>query len=234
MKKVICLETAMPNLPSDFDYSATKNGAIDGALCRRREGDRRGLPVHRRAGMVSAWLSPIAAVVLVGLDQGRRAGGSINVATQRHSVTLKYRSRSYGEDWSDVEQRVAIEWTPCRFGGERPWFACSVSANGVYCGRTVTKLYGAGRLFACRHCYRLAYVSQKESAHQRGLGKSQKIRMRLGGSPNMLEDFPEKPKGMHWRTYERWCRVHDAAEERSTIGLMSFVGRLGRRLSRRA
>ena len=27
---------------------------------------------------------------------------SINVETQRHAVTLKYRSRSYGEDWSDV------------------------------------------------------------------------------------------------------------------------------------
>ena len=104
----------------------------------------------------------------------------------------------------------------------------------MYCGRRVTKLYGAGRLFACRHCYRLAYASQQESAHQRGLGKSQKIRMRLGGSPNMLEEFPDKPKGMHWRTYERWRRVHDAAEERSTIGLMGFVERLGRRSSRRA
>jgi hypothetical protein len=51
---------------------------------------------------------------------------SINVQTQRHSVTLKYRSRSYGEDWSDVEQRVTIAWTPCRFGGERPWFVCSL------------------------------------------------------------------------------------------------------------
>ena len=50
----------------------------------------------------------------------------------------------------------------------------------------------------------------------------------------MLEEFPDKPKGMHRRTYERWCRVHDAAEERSTIGLMSFVERLGRRTSRRA
>ena len=159
---------------------------------------------------------------------------SINVETQRHSVTLKYRSRSYGEDWSDVEQRVPIAWTPCRFGGERPWFVCSVASNGVYCGRRVTKLYGAGRLFACRHCYRLAYASQQESAHQRGLGKSQKIRMRLGGSPNMLEEFPDKPKGMHWRTYERWRRVHDVAEERSTIGLMGFVERLGRRTSRRA
>ena len=159
---------------------------------------------------------------------------SMNVETQRHAVTLKYRSRSYGEGWSDVEQRVAIEWTSCRFGGERPWFACSVAANRVYCGRRVTKLYGAGRLFACRHCYRLVYASQQESAHQRGLGKSQKIRIRLGGSANMLEEFPDKPKGMHWRTYERWRHVHDLAEERSNRGLMGFVERLGRRTSRRA
>ena len=99
---------------------------------------------------------------------------SINVENQRRSVTLKYRSRSYGEDWSDVEQRVAIEWTPCRFGGERPWFMCSVAANGVYCGRRATKLYGAGRLFACRHCYRLAYASQQRivpSARVREIAK---------------------------------------------------------------
>jgi hypothetical protein len=150
---------------------------------------------------------------------------SINVQAQRDAVTLKYQS---------PEQRVAIAWTPCRFGGEQPWFVCSVAANGVYCGRRVTKLYRAGRLFACRHCYRLAYASQQESAHRRGLGKSQKIRMRLGGSPNMLEEFPDKPKGMHWRTYERWRRVHDVAEERSTVGLMGFVERQRRRTSRRA
>ncbi len=154
---------------------------------------------------------------------------SIKVETQRHSVTLKYQSRSYGEDWSDVQQHVAIAWTPCRFGGEQPWFVCSVTANGVYCGGRVTKLYGAGRLFACRHCYRLAYASQQESAHRRGLGKSQKIRMRLGGSPNMLEEFPDKPKGMHWQTYERWRRVHYVADERWT---MSSVERQRRRSSR--
>ena len=39
---------------------------------------------------------------------------------------------------------------------------------------------------------------------------------------------------MHWRTYARWRRIHDAAEERSTVGLMGFLERLGRRSSRRA
>jgi hypothetical protein len=58
--------------------------------------------------------------------------------------------------------------------------------------------------------------------------------MQLGGSANMLEEFPDKPKGMHWRTYERWRRIHDVAEERSNRGLMGFVERLGRRTSRRA
>ena len=73
---------------------------------------------------------------------------SIDVQAQHHSVMMSYRSRSYGEEWSDVAQRVPIAWMPCRFGGERPWFICSVAANAVYCGRSVTKLYGAGRLFA--------------------------------------------------------------------------------------
>ena len=197
MRKSFCLQTATPNLPSDFDYSATKNGAIRWRAMQAAEKNTvegcRSIDVlewNRRGYLRSPrWFS-------WAWSRDNERVASINVETQRHSVTLKYRSRSYGEDWSDVEQRVAIEWTPCRFGGERPWFMCSVASNSVYCGRRATKLYGAGRLFACRHCYRLAYASQQESAHQRGLGKSQKIRMRLGGSPNMLEEFPDKPKGM--------------------------------------
>jgi hypothetical protein len=33
--------------------------------------------------------------------------------------------------------------------------------------------------------------------------KAQKIKLRLGGSANVLEPFPDKPKGMHWRTCDR-------------------------------
>lgn len=98
----------------------------------------------------------------------------------------------------------------------------------MYCGCRVTKLYGAGRLFACRHCFRLAYTSQQESIHQRGVWQAPEIRMRLGGSPSALDDSPDKPKGMHWRTYERICRLHDAADRRSMVGLMGLLGRLER------
>jgi hypothetical protein len=55
--------------------------------------------------------------------------------------------------------------------------------------------------------------------------------MQLGGTANMLDDFPEKPKGMHRRTYERLRRVHDAARAHSFIGLTDFAKRLTKRAS---
>jgi hypothetical protein len=48
----------------------------------------------------------------------------------------------------------------------------------------------------------------------------------------MLDEFPDKPKGMHWRNYDHLRRAHDVAEARSINGLMRFVDRLGRRSSR--
>ena len=40
------------------------------------------------------------------------------------------------------------------------------------------------------------------------------LRERLGGSANMMKPFPEKPKGMHWKTYERlWWEHHEAEME---------------------
>ena len=50
---------------------------------------------------------------------------------------------------------------------------------------------------------------------QRGVFKAQKIRTRLGGSVNLFEPFPEKPKRMHWRTYLRLRARAEAAEHHS-------------------
>jgi len=60
---------------------------------------------------------------------------------------LNYRYGVQGDDdWEPVQQAVPLTWTGCYFGGQRPWFICDVHASGIYCGRRVTKLYGAGRL----------------------------------------------------------------------------------------
>ena len=80
---------------------------------------------------------------------------------------------------------------------------CACNANRRYCGRTVAKLYGAARLFACRHCYRLVYAIQHEDRIGRILQRANKIRMRLGGDPGTASPFPCKPKWMRGATYER-------------------------------
>jgi hypothetical protein len=69
--------------------------------------------------------------------------------------------------------------------------------------------------FACRHCSGLAYASQQEIPPHRALSQAQKLRMRLGGSANLLKPFPKKPRGMHRWTYYRLSAKAMAAQERS-------------------
>src|SRR5262249_48030385 len=159
--------------------------------------------------------------------RGGAPSGSISMQTEADAVLLTFRHRSWGEtEWQSVKQRAPITWTACHLGGCRPWFRCTGYTAGRSCGRRVALLYLAGELCGCRRCYALAYASQQEAVHYRWLGKVQKIRMRLGGSPSMLEDFPPKPKGMHWQRYERMRDVHDLAHERAMMGLMQFADRL--------
>ena len=114
---------------------------------------------------------------------GEEPCGSIKVRTETDAVILMYRARGWRDaDWKSVEQRVPITWTACRLGGHRPWWVCPRSSGGRYCGRRVAVLYGAGELFACRHCYGLTYASQREALYLRDAGKAQKIRMRWEGA----------------------------------------------------
>jgi hypothetical protein len=53
-----------------------------------------------------------------------------------------------------------------------------------------------------------------ESPQHRALSKSQKIRMRLGGGPSVLDLFPKKPPRMHWRTYGRLFNKAATAQAR--------------------
>jgi hypothetical protein len=110
----------------------------------------------------------------------------------RPSGLLSYRHRrGLGGEWEDVEEPISLKWTPCNFGGERPWFICP----GARCGRRVAILYGPGKYFLCRHCYDLRYESQREDKPHRALRRAQKIRQRLEGSANVMEPSPRGQRG---------------------------------------
>jgi hypothetical protein len=140
---------------------------------------------------------------------------------------MLYRHRSgLGGEWEDVQETVALSWTACNFGGKRPWFVCP----GAGCGRRVALLYGPERYFLCRHCYDLVYESQRDDAMYRALHKAQSIRARLGGSANVMEPFPEKPKGMHWRTYERLWWEHHEAEMEQLVSMRGWLDKLEKKV----
>jgi hypothetical protein len=138
-------------------------------------------------------------------------------------VLLFYRHRiGPGAEWEDVQEHVSLEWTACNFGGVRSWFICP----GAGSGRRVAILYGPGRYFLCHHCYELVYESQRESEMHRALRRAQAIRERLGGSANMTEPFPKKPKGMHWSTYERLWWEHHEEDMEQLAGMREWLDRL--------
>jgi hypothetical protein len=152
---------------------------------------------------------------------------SIGVFVCQDRLVLAYRHRSNpGGEWEDVKEPVPLTWTACNFGGERPWFVCP----GSGCGRRVAVLYGPGRYFLCRHCYDLVYESQRENEMHRALCRAQAIRERLGGSANMMEPFPEKPKGMHWSTYERLFWEHHEADMEQLAGLREWLDKLEKKV----
>lgn len=150
---------------------------------------------------------------------------SIQMRAEEDRVILMYRHRSGGEDWKDEQYPVRIVQTPCNLGGSRPWFICPA----LGCGRRVAILYGGG-IFACRHCYQLAYASAREDAGDRATRRADRIRARLGWEPGILNGSGDKPKWMRWRTFYRLTEQHDQLVNRSMHAVALKFGFLGRDL----
>jgi hypothetical protein len=189
---------------------------------RALTGDCRSLDVRRlqRDGL----LTPGRAVGLNWTRNGESVA-AIQVWTAADRLTLNYRYRSGGGDWRPVEYPVRLARTPCTYGGARPWFLCPAAG----CGRRVALLYlGGSGIFACRHCYQLAYACQRETDDDRATRRADKIRERLGWEPGILNGEGWKPTGMHWSTYERLKAQHDAFVGVSLAWMAARLRRLDR------
>lgn len=152
---------------------------------------------------------------------------SIQMTVQADWVWLEYRQRQGGGDWCNMSYSVSLDRTACHMGGERVWWRCPMAG----CGRRCAVLFGGGR-FACRQCHRLAYRSQREAVDTRAIHKADKLRARLGWTPGIL-NFPEgKPKGMHWRTFNRLQLEYFAQSESALAVSVARLGLINDRLDK--
>lgn len=159
---------------------------------------------YLKAGMAYGW-------------QWKRRGeviASINVKVEVDRVWFNYRQRERCGEWQDMRYPVRLDRTACHLGGDRVWWRCPA----VGCGRRVAVLYG-GSVFACRHCHKLAYRCQRETDDDRATRRADTLRHRLKWEPGILNGEGWKPKGMHWRTFERLQAEHDSHVNRSLVGV---------------
>lgn len=128
---------------------------------------------------------------------GRKLG-IFSINTRKDLLEIEYISYNPNHDRSPP-QSVQIVWSPCHFGGYRPWFLCP----NDHCGRRVAILYGP-RPMLCRHCWRIAYESQRENEIQRLRRRLRSIESACSGRPGKPDvRVGERPKGMHHRTFQR-------------------------------
>jgi len=109
---------------------------------------------------------------------------------------------------------VYLEATRMYFGGRRLWFRCP------RCDGRCRVLYGTWRI-ACRRCHRLRYLSQRETKEDRATRAMLKIVRRLKpNDPDPCNDLPEKPPGMHWRTYDRLIERYEGYIEQWGLAIL--------------
>jgi hypothetical protein len=125
------------------------------------------------------------------LQNGFRWPALLRILSSRYWLELDFAGR-------DTMQRVRVSWTRCHLGGWRPWMHCP------YCEKRVAKLLKGMGGYCCRACIGSPlYACQTRSAHGRRHFEICKIRLQLNGMASLLEPFPERPRGMHRKRYDR-------------------------------
>ena len=142
--------------------------------------------------------------------------GSISYRSYDGSLALSYAFTAGDSEPEQIEDQIQLEWTPCNYGGHRPWFKCPS------CSGRVMVLARQGRLFRCRKCHEIPYGSQTEMKADRLIRKARKIRNYLGASEDLEEPIWRKPKGMHQATFERLARK----DQKITAEINSYISQL--------
>ncbi len=96
-------------------------------------------------------------------------------------LALSYAFNAGDSEPEQIDDQIQLEWTPCNYGGHRPWFRCPS------CSRRVMVLAPQKRLFRCRKCHDIPYGGQTEMWVDRLIRKARKIRSAVGASADLQE-----------------------------------------------
>jgi hypothetical protein len=139
----------------------------------------------------------------------------IDLARLRREHPLTVRTvayAAYGRGEEEIKATLCFAETKTQFGGRRLWFICPS------CGGRCRVLF-AWRWLMCLRCCGLRYSSQAETRGGRAVRAMFKIVRRLDLSAQ-INNLPLKPKGMHWRTYERLVHRYEAQDMRWQVEAM--------------
>jgi hypothetical protein len=155
---------------------------------------------------------------------------SISVHDLRHAIPRNYATHTYTNDFryptisridltgqdititdrSDRVQTFGIKWVPTYFGSDRAMFLCP-------CGRGTIRLFAHYGSYKCRHCHNAVYTSQRINSQNRKRLTACKLRLKLGGLPDINEPLPFKPKWTRHRTYQRLRNEIQALEAKAKL-----------------
>jgi hypothetical protein len=160
---------------------------------RIRNNDKTRLTVER----LSADSLDVRQLKKFGLLQDDRM--SLSTGLRWPALRRIFSSRYWLElEGPNTTQRVRVAWTRCHLGGWRPWMHCP------YCDRRSAILLRGMGGYCCRKCIGdPLYACQVKSTHGRRHFEICKIRLQLNGNASLLQPFPDRPRGMHRKRYER-------------------------------
>ena len=155
----------------------------------------------------SGYLVPGRGNTITYSIRGEKTGSIGCGMVDETQLVLAYRNTGPDGETQDVQELIPLEWTPCNYGGKRPWMRCPG------CGRRVAVLYGVSVYFRCRHCYDLSYQTRQESFADRQLTKAHAIRKRLGSTDTLNVSLWSTPRPKHMRReiYYRLILEHSTA-----------------------
>jgi hypothetical protein len=131
----------------------------------------------------------------------------------RHILTVNHAfEMTYESDGTPIKARITFAETATRFGGRRLWLLCPVAT-----GTAALSTQGEGASPA-------GFATAFATAHKpRHAPIAFKIVRRLDPVQH-INDLPPKPKGMHWRTYNRLVERYEAHDNQWSLEAMRRFG----------